>query len=160
MEGWIRIRLAGQTDWKRMWLVVTKGAELEASSPESQPRSVSPSMLRKKRLSNLFSRDREVTEVPPPKSVLSFYTSPKPKDKKVPILTVHDVTQAFAVYPERPELISRSTLLKLEGMIGAEDTAQAMRNREGWLLLMPELEGGSGQSTEMLKWVTGKSMCI
>jgi CCR4-NOT transcriptional complex subunit CAF120 len=155
MEGWVRIRLAGQTDWKRMWLVVTRGSDLESSSPGADPRSVSPSLQRKKRISNIFSRDREVTEVLPPKSVLSFYTSAKPKDKRTPILTMRDITQAFGVYPERPELISRSTLMKVEGMIGGEDTAQVMRNKEGWLLLMPELDGSSGQSTEMLKWAVG-----
>lgn len=69
-----------------------------------------------------------------------------------------DVSQAFAVYPERPELISRSTLVKVEGLLGDEDTAAGMRGREGWLLVMPELEGGLGQAAEMLKWVVGKDL--
>jgi CCR4-NOT transcriptional complex subunit CAF120 len=66
------------------------------------------------------------------------------------------VTQVFAVYPERPELISRSTLMKLEGLMGDEHTAGGMKGREGWLLVMPEIEGGLNQASEMLKWVVGQ----
>lgn len=66
-----------------------------------------------------------------------------------------DVTQVFAVYPERPELISRSTLVKLEGMLGEEEMAGGMRGREGWLLIMPESEPGKLGSLEMLKWLVG-----
>lgn len=66
------------------------------------------------------------------------------------------MTQAFAVYPERPELISRSTLIKVEGRIGGEEAAGGMKNREGWLLLMPEIEGDKVGAMEMLKWVVGE----
>lgn len=88
--------------------------------------------------------------------MISMYASPKPKDRKKSLLSVREVTQAFAVYPERPELITRSTLIKVEGLLGDEETAGGMKSREGWLLIMPELEGGLGQAAEMLKWVVGK----
>lgn len=88
--------------------------------------------------------------------MISLYISNKPKDKKKAVLTMRDVTQAFAVYPERPELITRSTLVKVEGLLGDEEAASVMRSREGWLLIMPELEGGLLQSVEMLKWITGE----
>ena len=76
------------------------------------------------------------------------------------MLSLSGVTQGFAVYPERPELISRSTLVKVEGKFGDEDTAQGMRLREGWVLLMPEFEPGQKQSEEMLKWLVGELLCF
>ena len=155
MEGWVRIRVAGQTDWKRMWMVVTAASSSEAPGP-SFGDGASPGTLnsaRKKRMSSLFSREQ--SEDLPLRPLLSLYVSSKPKDKKKPLLTLKDVTQAFAVYPERPELINRSTLMKLEGLLGDEETAGGMRGREGWLLIMPELEAGNTQASEMLKWLVG-----
>ncbi|GLB40316.1 putative pleckstrin homology domain [Lyophyllum shimeji] len=158
MEGWVRIRVAGQTDWKRMWMVVSAGEGGPAERPGAVAMgSVPPPVARlpkKKRMSNLFSRDSAPAQpTGPMKPMVSMYASPKPKDKKNALLTLKDVTQAFAVYPERPELISRSTLIKVEGAFGDEDVAGAMKSREGWLLIMPELEAGLGQAAEMLKWV-------
>ena len=149
--------MAGQTDWKKVWMVVTKGSDGEVNSiSEKQPIARG-----KKRMSSLFSRDPgPLSPSLPARPILSFYISPRPKDKKEPLLTMRDITQAFAVYPERPELISKSTLIKLEGLVGNEEMAMGMRNREGWLLVMPEIEGGSGQATEMLRWVVGACVCL
>lgn len=148
MEGWARIRVAGQTDWKKVWMVISAG-NTDSVQPEVAVAG------KKKRMSNLFSRDTSPHRSGPQSPSILMYPSPKPKDKKKPMLTLNNVSQAFAVYPERPELISRSTLIKVEGLMGEEDTAAAMRKREAWLLIMPELEGGLGQSVEMLKWVVG-----
>jgi CCR4-NOT transcriptional complex subunit CAF120 len=162
MEGWVRIRIAGQTDWKRMWMVVSASTD-GTQRPDSPPSGTgtvgglrSPNTLtKKKRMSTLFSRDSAPTASSKPQILM--FASQKPKDKKKPLLTLSHVTQAFAVYPERPELISRSTLIKMEGLFGVEETAGAMKSREGWLLLMPEPEGGLSESAEMLKWVVGES---
>ncbi|KAH7930213.1 hypothetical protein BV22DRAFT_1043400 [Leucogyrophana mollusca] len=156
MEGWVRIRVAGQTDWKRMWMVASSGSnaalDMTSSNSTDSTRPGSPNAPRKKRMSNLFSREHSPDRLPP-RPILSLFSSPKPKDKKKALLTLRDVSQAFAVYPERPELINRSTLMKLEGLIGDEETAGGMRGREGWLLVMPELEAGNTQASEMLKWL-------
>ncbi|KAF5382113.1 hypothetical protein D9615_004450 [Tricholomella constricta] len=162
MEGWVRIRVAGQTDWKRVWMAVTAGTEGglgERLGPGGNGIGGVPTPIaalpKKKRMSNLFSRDHSTPQQPAiaMKPIVSMYAGPKPKDKKKALLTLKNVTQAFAVYPERPELISRSTLIKVEGTFGDEETAADMKLREGWLLVMPELEGGLGQAAEMLKWV-------
>jgi hypothetical protein len=155
MEGWVRIRIAGQTDWKKVWMSVTAAAD---AAPNDAPTSAKGP---KKRMSNLFSKDNSSPDTPlPPKPVIAMFAGPKPKDRRRPVLTFHNVTQAFAVYPERPDLISRSTLIKLEGLIGDEETAGDMGRREGWLLIMPELEGGLGQAEEMLKWIVGSSTSV
>lgn len=141
-----------------MWMVVNCGsANPVHTSPNERPSSAGSSPQRKKRMSSLFSRDHSPPRSPlPDKPMISMYASQKPKDRKKPMLSMSTVTQAFAVYPERAELISRSTLIKVEGLLGDEPTAGVMSCREGWLLIMPELEGGFGQSAEMLKWIVGE----
>ncbi|KAH8092648.1 hypothetical protein BXZ70DRAFT_450241 [Cristinia sonorae] len=159
MEGWVRIRIAGQTDWKLLWMVISAGVTVqESGSPApSDNRPTSPSAPRKNRLSQLFSRDHVPTQSTqagvPSKAQIQVFASPKPKDKKKALLTMQDITQAFAVYPERPELISRSTLIKLEGKFGDEEMAASMRDKEAWLLAMPELEANNTRASEMLKWL-------
>ncbi|KAG1750844.1 hypothetical protein EDB19DRAFT_1893361 [Suillus lakei] len=151
MEGWVLIRVAGQTDWKRLWMVIS-GSQISSNDPGAPSTTTGTAPTPKKRMSNLFSRDHS-PEPLPMKPLLALYATPRPKDKKHPLLTLREVSQAFAVYPERPELINRSTLMKLEGLIGDEEMAGTMKRREGWLLIMPELEAGNTQASEMLKWL-------
>ncbi|KAG6813944.1 hypothetical protein H0H92_005199 [Tricholoma furcatifolium] len=158
LEGWVRIRIAGQTDWKRLWMIISAGSE-SVHSERSAPGvggiggvpTPNQSLPRKKRISNIFSREN--APALPPKPIVSLYASQRPKDLKKPLLTFKDVSQAFAVYPERPELISRSTLIKLEGKFGEEELAAGMKAREGWMLVMPELEPSMGQAEGMMKWI-------
>lgn len=122
-----------------------------------------PENAQKNRLSALFGRashehhgkESASVEYRPPSIV--FYTSQRPRDQKRVLLTFTNVSQVFAVYPERPELISRSTLIKMEGYIGEEELAGEWRKREGWVLMMPEAEPGKMGSLEMLKWLVGES---
>jgi CCR4-NOT transcriptional complex subunit CAF120 len=128
------------------------------SNTSLRPPSVSESTS-KKRIS-IFGRDND----PPAdsgvaaKPKVSLFISPKPKDRKKAFLTMSRLTQTFAVYPERPELIERSTLMKLEGHMGDEQAAGSVRGREAWWLVMPDLEAGSNQGVELLKWVIGQSI--
>ncbi|KAJ7030393.1 hypothetical protein C8F04DRAFT_732160 [Mycena alexandri] len=137
-EGWVHIRIAGQTGWRKVWMAI-------AAAADTSPRN-------KKRMSSRF-RSKDSGGSLPSKPIIAIFAGPKPKDRKKPLLTFHDITQAFAVYPERPDLISRSTLIKLEGLIGDEETAGDMKGREGWLWIMPECEGGVGLTKEMLMWI-------
>ena len=159
MEGWVRLRVAGQTDWKRLWMVVASSStEVPGSPPQPEHRPNSPNAPRKRRISSLFgSRDEGSLDIASPASpVISFYQSQKGKDRKKAMLSLQNMTQAFAVYPERPELINRSTLIKVVGLIGDEEVAGGMRGREGWVLIMPEFEPGNPQTKEMLRWLMGK----
>lgn len=168
MEGWTRIRIAGQTDWKRFYMVISSGSasvlkpELSRTGSVADGRGSPNAQRSSKRISNLFSRDSTSgigggSAGPLPlKPIVSLYSGNKAKDRKVAVLSMREVTQAFAVYPERPELINVSPLIKLEGLLGDEITAGGMRSREAWLMLMPEMEGRTGQSAEMLRWVMGE----
>lgn len=154
MEGWVRIRINGQTDWKRLWMI---------AQAEQNGASTGPESTQKNRLSSFFGRNLNEhadagasgdAKYRPPQILL--YASQRPKDQKKPQLMFGNVSQVFAVYPERPELISRSTLIKLEGFIGDDELAGEWRAREGWLLMMPEVEQGKVGSLEMLKWLVGE----
>lgn len=154
MEGWVQIRVNGQTDWKRLWMSVQAAVDGEQ---------------RKNRMSSLFGRNvhehsssvnsvnsqGEAGGQTVKPAQIQLFTSARPRDRKQPALTLTNVTQAFAVYPERPELISRSTLVKMEGLIGDEELAGEWASKEGWLLMMPELDGNKLGSMEMLKWIVG-----
>jgi CCR4-NOT transcriptional complex subunit CAF120 len=122
-------------------------------APDSQPQPTHG-----KRRISFFGRDDHQPQQQSKSSVVAFYLSPKPKDRKKAFLTLQGVTQAFAVYPERPELINKSTLMKIEGKIGREDAAMNMRGREGWVLVMPELEPGVPQANETIRWLIGTIM--
>jgi CCR4-NOT transcriptional complex subunit CAF120 len=158
MEGWVQIRLAGQTDWKRYYMVVSAGQESSELARSPSIISVSPTAPRhNKRISNLFQRDSHTTAggLLPRHPLLELFHGNKAKDKRIPVLTMREVTQAFSVYPERPEMINVSTLLKLEGLLGDESAAGGMKSRAAWMMVMPETEGRS-PSGEMLKWVMGE----
>lgn len=157
MEAWTRIRVSGQTDWKRVWMVISAG---QPNKSDSIAEGSSPSVqfTKKKRMSSIFSREQSPQRPAGPlKPIINMYIGPKPKERKKVLLSLKSVTQAFAVYPERPELISRSTLIKLEGLLGDEEMAQSMKSREGWILIMPEIESSSGnQAMELLRWIIGE----
>ncbi|KAI0775168.1 hypothetical protein BD413DRAFT_611506 [Trametes elegans] len=161
LEGWVRIRIAGQTDWKRLWMVVSGGSQPGhpdhgSVSSMGHDRPESPNTPRKKRMSHLFSREKSPTRSHlPVRPMIQLFTSAKSRDKRKALLTMRSVSQAFAVYPERPELISRSTLMKLEGQLGDEEMAGVLKMREAWLLVMPELEGQNMRAAEMLRWIIG-----
>jgi CCR4-NOT transcriptional complex subunit CAF120 len=90
------------------------------------------------------------------KATLHLYTGSKPKERRIPVLTMYEVKQVFAMYPERPEMINISTLMKVEGLLGDEAAAGGMRSREAWMMIMPEADPGASPSRGMLKWITGK----
>lgn len=150
LEGWAKVRVAGQVDWKRLWMVVTAGY----TPGGSDNRPSSPTAPRKNRVSALFNRSSSPTpSVESLRAGVSFFAGPKGKERRTQVVSMSSVSQAFAVYPERPEMIPHSTLLKLEGVLGSEDYAMGMKGREGWLLVMPEAESEKIGALEMLRWL-------
>ncbi|KAH7341572.1 hypothetical protein B0J17DRAFT_765613 [Rhizoctonia solani] len=182
LEGWARVRVAGQTDWKRLWVVISAGSSgypsgtqvghqstlsLTRTLSQGSPSTNTP---KKGRLSGLFTRSShqhtpsnvsnngDYSPIAPSGDIpyMHFFTGAKPKERKIPVLTVSSVTQAFAVYPERPDLITRSTLVKIEGRLGREEGAGAIKGTEAWVLIMPEVESGQPAGPrKMLEWVVG-----
>ena len=102
---------------------------------------------------NLGPSPRDESNGLPRRASIYLCDTPRREDRRKPLLTFEAVTQAFAVYPERPNL-GDSTLIKLEGTYGNEDMCAKMKRREGWMLLMPDLVGAG--SREMLRWLIGE----
>ena len=130
-------------------MVVTSGLTQEAPDKRRIP---------------FFGRDNNQAQPPSAEPCITFYLSPKSKDRKRPLLTLRDVTQAYAIYPERPELINKSTLMKIEGTYRDEEVAMAIRKREGYIFTMfeletgvitPELETGVPRANETIRWLIG-----
>lgn len=188
LEGWVKVRPAGHTEWRRVLAVITASASSVASNASEfgvgdNGRPVSPThstLVKRNRMSSIFgggSRDPPRPSSPPPqtslqsKAVISLYAGSKPKERKTPLMTMTDATQAFCVYPDRKELIPLSSLIKVEGKLGEQDWVGGegpsglgtMKGREGWMFFMPESEGSDGNAiglappVEMLKWVVGTS---
>jgi len=155
-------------------MVVQEGSGDQANdtAPATDGNAASPpAVIRKRRVSNIFSSSPSTPNNGssvslPSKSFVSIYASPKPKDRKKALLTITDVSQVFAVYPERPEMISKSTLMKIEGSFDKSEMAGSFNGTEGWAFLMPEGEkgnekgnekphpgAGGGLVAEMLKWI-------
>lgn len=164
LEGWVKVRVAGQTEWKRLWAVVSARGNPGAGETEGRPISPTNTLQKRGRMSALFSLSARPSSPPPsPTSVpamIALFPGTKPKERRTPLLTVTDVTQAFSVYPDRVELINISTLIKVEGRLGDQDYADAMKGREGWMFMMPEAEGEKLPPIEMLKWVIGEPVCL
>lgn len=176
MEGWVRVRVMGGTEWRRLWLVL------------STPREGKEEEKKSKRRSFFGMGGREEEQVPSEPNtgmvMASFYTeqrTSKNKTSVVPILTITNVSQTYAVFPERLEVMSQSNLFKVVGRISGEMVTVEGRLRDsGWALLMPEHPenaGGASASgslsshghglghhqaqgmtplTTMMRWVTGK----
>lgn len=157
VEGWGQVRVAGQTDWKRVWMVLSAASSAQGSGASHDGHG-SQTVSKGRRISSIFGGSGANQPAPVIKSNLALFLTPKMKDKKKPWLTFYDITQSFAVYPERPEMISKSTLIKVEGLMSDEEGSGSLRGREGWLLIMPELESAGGKIgvMEMLKWIVGQ----
>ena len=70
-----------------------------------------PSYAKKPDIVSLFSR--EAARGFPGRATISLRVTSRGKEKRKPLLTFGTVTQTFVVYPERPEPVSRGTLIKL-----------------------------------------------
>lgn len=52
-------------------------------------------------------------------------------------------------------MIQKSTLIKIEGLLGEEDLGGSMKGKESWLMLMPETQHAL-PVFELLKWLVGE----
>ena len=142
LEGQCRVRVVRQAGWVRSWVCVSVGIRSSYTTPKRNC------------ISSLFSRGK--SDGLPERATISLHSAQRGKDKRKALLTFDTATQAFAVYPEQPKLISSSALIKLEGTYGDEDMCANMKHREGWMLLMPDLEAVQSASGEALKWLIGE----
>ena len=159
MEGWAEVRVGGTTEWQRVWLVVSAmgGGSIDAGRP-SPGTGPGTGTIKRNRMSTIFGKGPATNQSAGP--TITLYTGEKAKDRKRVRYTLTNVTQAFAVYPERPEIIQSSTLFKIEATVQDEEIKQNEHERrpaqDGYLLVMPETDPTRPGSTEMLKWLVGQ----
>ena len=153
LEGWVRAKVAryhhtSAGKWKRLWMRISTGRVTSALRPEHDIWD-SPYIAPKKRdTSGLLSQDKSTV-----KSIIFLYDG-QPGKYSRPVFRFKAVTQAFAVYPNEPDLISSRTLIKLQG--GYCDDGSLLTGNEEYesqMLLVPDLEGAGVQ--EMLRWLIG-----
>jgi CCR4-NOT transcriptional complex subunit CAF120 len=116
LEGWVMVRIARQTDWKRLWMCVSTGTTTDAISSSIgvapiDPRSIQTSGRNRRPLiapkirfiTGILSRRRQRADrqkVVPTRANISFYDAPREESGMKPLLAFEAVTQAFAVHPE------------------------------------------------------------
>jgi CCR4-NOT transcriptional complex subunit CAF120 len=89
MEGWVRVRVMGGTDWKRLWLVI--------STPNASDAKEDDKKSRRRSIFGFGDKEKEVVQEPNTGvSMASFYLEQRtPKNKtSVAVLTITDVSQA------------------------------------------------------------------
>lgn len=90
MEGWVRVRVMGGTDWKRLWAVLHTPNVPEEKEDEKKSR--------RRSIFGFGEKEKEVIQEPNTGiSMASFYTEPRTvKNKTTPAaLTITAVTQAY-----------------------------------------------------------------
>lgn len=177
MEGWVKARFMGSTEWKKCWLVLSRDkaeaqgaasggvgrrlwSKLAGAGDRSSILSITsdnnPAALTAPGRSTSTSEPYEL-EAPSGSSgapgIAQFFVTKK--DKK-PFATMLYAAHVFAVYPSRPELVEGSSLFKLEGSFPQTQVFSATNRlrQSGWVMIMPELEAASkGANADMMKWV-------
>ncbi|MCO5565566.1 hypothetical protein L7F22_019240 [Adiantum nelumboides] len=178
MEGWVKARFMGSTEWRKCWLVLSdrgaEGAGQPSAQNDQKSETASVTSNRNSFWSKLKAGDRgsligspsmpalsdtgiKDIEVPPGSNaapgLACFYET---KKTKKPFATMAYASQVFAVYPSRPELVEGSSLFKVEGAFPLSGFVSATNKirQSGWVMIMPELDSGSskGANAEMMKW--------
>lgn len=157
LEGWARVRVMGAIEWRRLWLVL--------SDPEASA-SDTPSQRRRHSLFGIGGNQPDTVQEPNTGVVMaSFYNEPrtaKNRTSSLPVLTMTAVTQCYAIFPERLEVISQSNLMKIVGRISGDlVTIEGGLRDSGWALIMPEapVDDPAPPTTpsplsSMMRWVT------
>jgi hypothetical protein len=110
MEGFVQVRFTGSTEWRKYWVVVSD----------------------RKDEKKLFGKKSVVAH-----GQVSFYET---KKSKTPAVSVVNVTQAYTLYPEAPQLVDMATMLKIEGVSNDEFTSCYIMG---------------ATSRELVQWLTG-----
>lgn len=133
LEGWAKVRVSGSTEWERLWVVVStisSGPTGSLDAGTGRPGSPNSTLSKRNRLSSFLSGGNKNSQILSSDGSaigsgpsITMYRTNKTKDRRRPLYTVTRVTQAFGVYPERPEIINQSTLFKLEALIKDEQVS-------------------------------------
>ncbi|RUS20485.1 hypothetical protein BC937DRAFT_95107 [Endogone sp. FLAS-F59071] len=118
-EGYLQVRFTGSTEWQRYWVVVSD----------------------KRDEKKIFGKKPVVSRG----QCLFFET----KKSKNPIMTLVNVFQAYAVYPETPHLVEKATMFKVEGsLFGSTKSSSPTESKPSSFVLMM-----TSTTKEMASWL-------
>ncbi|GAA6054229.1 hypothetical protein JCM3770_001402 [Rhodotorula araucariae] len=167
-EGWLKARLPGETEWRRVWIVVVRGSNVPSRASVLGRPGAAPAEEKKSRRTSLLSfgnkkekKDEIAVEDLPgggTLSTLAFFDR-KPAKKEQPLCVAQHVYYAAAIYPDHDALLESSTMFKVEGSFlsaadGWNSTGYGVGGRaekQGHAYLMLE----EGSSMDMLYWIVG-----
>lgn len=172
MEGWVKARFMGSTEWKKCWLVLSDHKP-DGNEGKKKFWKLGGAGDRSSIMSTVTSNGPPGSAGGPPGTPGGEMETPpgsngapgcaqffENKKAKKPFATLVYASHAFAVYPSRPELVEGSSLFKIEGAFPQSTVLSATHRirSTGWAMLMPELEGSGskGANAEMMKWVIGE----
>lgn len=107
-EDWIQVRIPGENEWRRAYLVVSDG-----TAPAKSKRRLSSFMT----LSS--SQQSNLAEASASGPSAALYAS---KRSKKPFITYHKITTAQAVFPESEKLIQTTPIARMEGLMDWDDS--------------------------------------
>lgn len=107
LEGWVKVRFVGTAKWQKLFLVLTNYRPSERKRSFFGGNSSSNIVNTMSSNSSLASHTSFPTP-PQPAAIASFYSQKNPKSSTKPVYTLTLATQAFAIFPERVELIGHS----------------------------------------------------
>ncbi|RUS34103.1 hypothetical protein BC938DRAFT_482391 [Jimgerdemannia flammicorona] len=118
-EGYLQVRFTGTTEWQRYWVVVSD----------------------KRDEKKLFGKKSQAS-----RGQCLFYETKKSKN---PAMTLVNVYQAYAVYPETPQLVEKATILKVEGSLfgSIKASSPSESKSSSFVLLM------AATNKEMASWL-------
>lgn len=153
-EGWVKARLPGETEWRRVWAVVVRGSNVPSRASVLGGGAPAPAEEKKSRRTSFLGFGKKdkgeeiaVEELPGGGAVstLAFYDR-KPGKKEQPLCVAQHVyygasrallshgkacelthldPAAAAIYPDHDALLESSTLFKIEGTF--------LSGAEGWV---------------------------
>lgn len=161
-DGWLKVRLPGDTEWRRVWAVLVRGKPVNSpGSPDGGDKKKANKRGSLLSFGRKASVDLSAAEDFPGEgafSTIAFYSQKPAKQREPPLCIAQHVFYASAIFPEAEALIDRSTLFKIEGtFLNPADGYKTgwgvggRAEKQGYALVMLE-EGGA---SEMLQWIVG-----
>jgi hypothetical protein len=108
---WLQVRVPGTSIWQKYWVVLVNKKKKDDHQQSSQEQQ--------QHRSKMFGRKQSTAGINE-EHILLFET----KKSKTPVWTLSQLTQAYAVYPESPQLIEKGSMIRLDGQIKSSSAQQ------------------------------------
>jgi hypothetical protein len=108
---WLQVRVPGTSIWQKYWVVLVNKKKKD-DHQQSKSAQQQQQQQQQQHRSKMFGR-KQSTAGMSEEHILLFET----KKSKAPAWTLSQLTQAYAVYPESPQLIEKGSMIRLDCQI-------------------------------------------